>query len=175
MKHTKIFFAALALTILAGCANQTGVYRPDPATKKLEPEAVVISRGDGKDEIEAKGKLLGQSAAAKNALDTTLNPAERTVNAAIAAGADLRRLARIFHEGIVGSTAADATAPALTEVQKKLLGDGFVFERGKWYAPKNLDPARLSPLSEEGAKIVYEKKDLTDQGELIRSIKAKYQ
>ena len=86
MKQNNFFaILTLVLAILAGCANQTGVYRPDPDTKKLEPEVVVVSRGDGKDEIEAKGKLLGQSAAAKNATDTTLNPAERTVNAAIAA------------------------------------------------------------------------------------------
>ena len=177
MKQTKIFIAMTAL-VLAGCYSTTGVRRPNPNNpQKTIPVVEVRDNGDSPEKIEAKGRFLGNAAAAQNAADTTLNPAERTVNAAIAAGADLRGLARIFHEGAVSSSAttADTTAPAFTEVQKKLLGAGFIFERGDWFAPKDLDPAKRSPLSEEGAKIVYIKKDLADPGELVRSIKAKYQ
>ena len=179
MKQNNFFaILTLVLAILAGCANQSGVYRPNPITGKLEPVVIVADYGDDAEKIRAKKEFLATQAATELTRDPALNTTEKLVAAAIAQGPEVvRALARLLHKSGVSLTPAtsDTTAPVFTEVQKKLLGAGFIFERGKWFAPKEFDPAKRSPLSEEGAKIVYEKKDLSDQGELIRSIKAKYQ
>lgn len=181
MKKLFLFLASLA--ILASCANQSGVYRPNPITGKLEPVVIVADYGDDAEKIRAKKEFLATQAAIELTRDPSLNTTEKLVAAAIPMGADVvRALVRLLRaNGIslapTGSPTTDTTAPAFTEVQKKLISAGFIFERGKLYAPKNLDPARQTPINEEEAILIYKYKNASDYGPakpLIDSIRAKY-
>ncbi|NMC51116.1 hypothetical protein GYA54_00070 [Candidatus Kuenenbacteria bacterium] len=183
MKRLFFVVAAVAL-VIAGCYSSTGVRRPNPDNpKKTRPVVEVRDNGDSPEKIRAKADFLGVSSASELSADATLAPLERLTAAALARGeGTTRAFSRVLHEAGVGynvtSTTTPAGVPAFTEVQEKWRKAGFVFNRGKWYAPSDLDPAQRVPLNESEIDLLYRYEGTSDYGPakpVVDSIRAFYQ
>lgn len=92
MKQMIILLTALSLAFLAGCASYTA------STLGGKKIAEVRDNGDSAEKIGAKGKFAGRTAAAYNAVDSTMSEGMRTVNAGIGADVNLRDLATALRE-----------------------------------------------------------------------------
>lgn len=184
MKQFKLFIIAMTLAVIVGCAgrmpNRTGYFQPD-SSGQMRSNGEVRSSGDP-ETIRAAREYMDTAEAWSIIKDPRFNTTEKMVLRAIEKGsAVLRELRRLLKEQGISVSEPDpsptATHPVETAVAQTLKAAGFTHKciRGEWawfYPP--YDPAYLSPLTQEGAMIVYEKKGRPDEGSLIASIKAKY-
>jgi len=148
MKRMILLLAALALVSLTGCAYKIG------ATLGGKQIAEVRDNGDSPEKIEAKGKFLGRSAAASNALDTTMSEGMRTVNAGIGANVDLRALGHAIRQAEHAAKNTDPTQSTASPVPSKIFTKDGAYWRWSdqpwWYFKE--DTAGAHELSRDNVR-----------------------
>jgi len=148
MKRITVFLTALALAFLAGCASYTS------ATLGGKKIAEIRDNGDSPEKIDAKGKFTGRTAAATNAIDSTMDEGLRTVNAGIAADVDLRGLGAALREARRSAGRnADPTQTAAPTPSKIFTKDGAYWhwsDQPWWYFKE--DTAGAHKLSQDNVR-----------------------